>query len=297
MLMEHAPRVQPMAAPVAFDIELTNRCNIVCAMCPRDKITRPFGAMDDATFERLVAQLREVQRRRRIAAIWLTGFGDNLLHPDVARYVGQLKRVLAVSVGLVTNGVSLTPELCRDLRAARLDALKLSVHSLPHNHDRIVRGASFDEVLARVRLAVAEMGERVGINCVELPLNEADREAFQAFWRREGVRQIEFHPVHSRGGQLTDETLVKLRKPPEGCNIFLPVQFVAWNGDLLSCCSDLSGTTRLASVLTSELVGVLDEKERIGNPRKHFAYCKGCRDEYPAERIRKPSRDREPQLS
>jgi MoaA/NifB/PqqE/SkfB family radical SAM enzyme len=285
----HPVRDQPTRAPVAFDIELTNRCNIVCAMCPREKITRPFGAMDDATFGRLLDQLREVQRRRRIAALWLTGFGDNLLHPDVARYVGELKRALAVSVGLVTNGVSLTRDLCRALTAAGLDALKLSVHSLPHNHDRIVRGASFDDVLARVRLAVAEMPERVGINCVELPLNEADREAFQAFWRREGVRQIEFYPVHTRGGQLTDETLVKLRKPPEDCNIFLPIQFVAWNGDFLSCCSDLSGTTRLGSVLTSDLEAVLDEKERIGNPRKHFAYCQGCRDEYPAERIRKPS--------
>jgi molybdenum cofactor biosynthesis enzyme MoaA len=273
---------------VTFDVELTNRCNIVCAMCPRDKVTRPFGMMDGPTFDRLLAQLEEVQRHRSIRAVWLTGFGDNLLHPEVAHHVAALRRRLSVYVGLTTNGVSLTPELCRALDEAGLDKLNLSVHTLPHNHDRIVRGASFDQVRERVRLAVSVMPNKVGINCVELPLNDEDKAAFKRFWEAEGVRHIELYPVHTRGGQLRDErlvTLVTFRKPPEGCRLFLLAQFVAWNGDLLSCCSDLSGATRLGSVLTDELEAVLEHKEALQNPRLHFDYCKHCPDEFPAAKI------------
>jgi hypothetical protein len=63
------------------------------------------------------------------------------------------------------------------------------------------------------------------------------------------------------------------------------VQFVAWNGDLLSCSSDLCGTTRLGSVLTDDLEAVLEHKEVLQNPRLHFDYCQRCPDEFPAERI------------
>ncbi len=270
---------------MTFDVELTNRCNIVCAMCPRDQVTRPFGMMDGPTFDRLLAQLEEVQRHRPIRAVWLTGFGDNLLHPEVAHHVAALRRRLSVFVGLTTNGVSLTPELCRALHEAGLDKLNLSVHTLPHNHDRIVRGASFEQVLERVRLAVSVMPNRVGINCVEIPLNEEDKAEFRRYWEAQGVRNIEMYPVHTRGGQLRDEKLVTLRKPPVDCNLFLPAQFVAWNGDLLSCCSDLGGGTRLGSVHTDELEAVLEHKEALQNPRLHFEYCKRCPDEFPAAKL------------
>jgi MoaA/NifB/PqqE/SkfB family radical SAM enzyme len=284
--VERGDRRVAAARPwVAFDVELTNRCNIVCTMCPRDQLKRPFGMMAQPTFDRLLAELEEVQRHRSIRVVSLTGFGDSLLHPDVAGYVAALRRRLSVFVVLTTNGVSLTPELCRALDEAGLDRLNLSVHTLPHNHDRIVRGVSFDEVLARVRLAVSMMPSKVAINCVDMPINAADQAAFRRFWEAEGVRSFESYRVHTRGGQLRDEGLVPLRKLPEGCNIFLPLQFVAWNGDLLSCCSDLSGATRLGSVLTDELEAVLEHKEALKNPRLHFDYCKRCPDEFPAEKI------------
>jgi molybdenum cofactor biosynthesis enzyme MoaA len=275
----------PARPAVAFDVELTNRCNIVCAMCPRDKLTRPFGMMDGPTFDRLVAQIQDVQRHRRVVSVWLTGFGDNLLHPEVAARVATLRRGLGVFVGLTTNGISLTPELCRALDEAGLDRLNLSVHTLRHSHASVVRGASFDQVLASVHIAVAQMPHKVGISCVDMPINEADKAAFTRFWQAEGVSHIELYPIHTRGGQLRDEKLVKLRKPPSGCNIFLPAQFVAWNGDLLSCCSDLSGTTRLGNVVSDELEAVLERKEVLGNPRVHFDYCKSCLDEFPAEKL------------
>lgn len=256
-------------------------------MCPRDQVARPFGTMKPEVFARLLEQLRHVQTQRRIRAVWFTGFGDNLLHSGVGKYVGQVKQALGTHVGLTTNGLLLTPERLRELKDAGLDKLTLSVHSVAEDHREIIRGAPFERVVDSVRLAVTECGQdvQVGISCVEMGLNEKRQAEFIDFWQQQGVRQIEFVPAHSRGGQLHDPRIVQLRKPPTTCNIFLPVQFVAWNGDLLSCCSDLSGSTRMANIMEDDLEQVLEHKEQIGNPRLHFDYCKTCLDEYAPEQI------------
>ena len=63
--------------PPEVNIENTNVCNAECVMCPREKLTRPYGFMDFSLFEKIV---KEISRRRfTTKSIHFHNFGEPLL--------------------------------------------------------------------------------------------------------------------------------------------------------------------------------------------------------------------------
>ena len=89
------------------DIELTNRCNAHCGFCPRDA-TPHQGLMAPDVLEQAVARVVEV--REQAASNWpnchgvsFCGLGDQLLHPQVTRYVRAV-RDAGLEVAVNTNG-------------------------------------------------------------------------------------------------------------------------------------------------------------------------------------------------
>jgi radical SAM protein with 4Fe4S-binding SPASM domain len=105
--------------PVVFNIETTNSCTMTCVFCPRTKLmTRPIKTMKPKVFERIANQLEphseQLWRKwQRFAydmygvpfeeqsenafflyviprVIVLHGYGDPLLDPHIADYVGLL---------------------------------------------------------------------------------------------------------------------------------------------------------------------------------------------------------------
>ena len=66
--------------PYEINIELTNRCNLSCAMCARPTMEHPLGAMSCELFQKLVEEIAE---RQPHAYLHLYGIGESLLHPQI----------------------------------------------------------------------------------------------------------------------------------------------------------------------------------------------------------------------
>jgi MoaA/NifB/PqqE/SkfB family radical SAM enzyme len=107
--------------PIVFNIESTNSCNQACFFCPRTKLmTRPVKTMDTAVFMKIALQLKPhpdklwaewvefAEREYNVPryeqsedafflyiltrVLVLHGYGDPLLDPHMADYVGILTR-------------------------------------------------------------------------------------------------------------------------------------------------------------------------------------------------------------
>ena len=108
--------------PYRIQIETTNRCNLTCAVCPRQRMGLPERDLPLATYEAILDRLDGVRELN------LTGWGEPLLHPELVQMIDLAKQKLpAAKMRFTTNGVLLTPETTDRLLAAGLDDLAVSI--------------------------------------------------------------------------------------------------------------------------------------------------------------------------
>ena len=72
--------------PREIQLEITNRCNLDCDMCPRLTLLGvPEVDMSRATFEAVLDRLEAPE------AITLTGWGEPLMHPELLEFVDSIR--------------------------------------------------------------------------------------------------------------------------------------------------------------------------------------------------------------
>jgi MoaA/NifB/PqqE/SkfB family radical SAM enzyme len=142
--------------PICVYLETTNRCNLLCATCPRTyEELEPPADMSWALFTSIVDQLPNVQR-----AV-LHGVGEPMLVKNLPKMVRYLKDRGAY-VLFNTNGTVLNERNGRALIDAGLDELRVSLDAANAKSFRAVRGKDyFGRILKNVR-AFRALQEREG---------------------------------------------------------------------------------------------------------------------------------------
>lgn len=119
----------PVAYPGKVYVELTTRCNLQCEMCVKymEDSSISEGDMPLATFTRLLPDLAYAD------TLILNGIGEPLLHPDLNEMVSMAAETMGQdsTIGFQSNGLLLDESRCRELLAAGLGTVCLSVDSLP----------------------------------------------------------------------------------------------------------------------------------------------------------------------
>jgi MoaA/NifB/PqqE/SkfB family radical SAM enzyme len=144
--------------PRQLYIEVTNRCNSLCASCPLtyDHFL-PFEPKHHLTwpqFRRIVDQLPLLER-----AV-LHGIGEPLLNPHLPRFVAHLKERGAY-VLFNTNALLLDERRGDALCAAGLDELRVSLDAAsPALYHRLRGIDKFEPIVANLRAFVARHGGR-----------------------------------------------------------------------------------------------------------------------------------------
>jgi MoaA/NifB/PqqE/SkfB family radical SAM enzyme len=139
-------------------IEVTNRCNSLCASCPLtyDHFL-PFEPKHHLTwpqFRRVVDQLPRIER-----AV-LHGIGEPLLNPNLPRFVAHLKE-RGAHVLFNTNALLLDERRGDALHESGLDELRVSLDAATPTLYRRLRGIDkFEQIIANVRAFVARHGGR-----------------------------------------------------------------------------------------------------------------------------------------
>jgi MoaA/NifB/PqqE/SkfB family radical SAM enzyme len=144
---EQVERSRDVAAPpVCLYLEVTNRCNLLCATCPRTfEALEPPADMSWDLFTRIVDQAPGVKR-----AV-LHGVGEPMLVPELPRMIRYLK-ARGVYVLFNTNGTLLREKRFRELIDTGLDELRVSLDAADAKLYAEVRGRPFfDRIVRDVR--------------------------------------------------------------------------------------------------------------------------------------------------
>lgn len=266
-----------MRQPPIIDLEVTNRCNLSCIMCPHQSMTRPTGMMSEQTFCQVVDECPAG------AVVVFSGMGEPLLHPRIFEFTGGLKQKGGIGLVLQTNGTLLQPDVVRRLADTGLDAICISFNGVtPEVYEAIMRGARFERVVAQVDHLIASVADhsRIIISVTATKINAHEVEALRSFWLARGAHYIEVRPCHSRGGHLQDDTVFDFVPPPAAsvCGVFAQIHFIAWNGDVLSCCHDLAGQTVMGNIHTIDFNTLRQRKTEVILRDRWFPICDLCDD-------------------
>jgi radical SAM protein with 4Fe4S-binding SPASM domain len=155
-------------------IEPTNACNLNCRTCIRNTWEASVGFFDINLFRKLIRELEGVKSLEKIS-FW--GFGEPLLHPDIAEMVA-LASGIGVKTQMITNALLLDEVKARELVRAGLDSLVVSIDGTTEATVAAVRpGASLQLIkeniagLRRIRKEKPERTPEIGVEFVAMKSN------------------------------------------------------------------------------------------------------------------------------
>lgn len=137
--------------PRLVQIEVTNRCNLDCHMCPREDLEIELEHMDWEKFAAVVDKLDGNEE------VTLTGWGEPFLHPRIFDMIAYCKtrghRVMITSNGLFTQ-----PTVPEDILRSGLDVLTFSLDSV---NGHVTEGHTSSQVFENIE-TMARSGKNGG---------------------------------------------------------------------------------------------------------------------------------------
>ncbi len=174
-------------------VEITTRCNLNCRTCVRNIWAEPLQDMDTTTFERLVAQLKDLPE---ISEVFFGGYGEPLYHPHFLDFAGALKE-LKLRVGVSTNGTLLDEVKAEAMVHLGIDSVIVSIDGVnPETFADIRQGAELKAVLdniSRLNAVKEKMRSplpRIGIEFVALKSNADEIPLLPALAKKLGASRV-----------------------------------------------------------------------------------------------------------
>lgn len=150
--------------PAELYLEVTNRCNLKCRMCPQFwGMPEPSADLDLAQVEAIIAQLPRLDR------VVLHGVGESVLNPALPEIVKAVRARGATTL-MNSNGTILTRRRVTGLVRAGLDELRVSIDAASPETYEHVRGANALHKLIRNLGVVQEVRAEHGSETPKLSL-------------------------------------------------------------------------------------------------------------------------------
>ncbi len=276
----------PGGWPMDLTIELTNRCDLGCIMCPRNWSGRRVGDMDLALFRRIVDQAAG-----RVGIVDLCLAGESLLHPGIFEAIAYL-RSKGIRSYLQTSGLHVDDERARLLVDSGLDFVSFSIDGFrPETYDEIRRGGDFARTVANLEafLALRRRTGRGPFTVVQMIVqreNAGEGRAFRERWQKSGVDAVRLKPlgVNREHVRKIGDRVVTPAQTGEASPCIRTWRGLAvyWDGRVVPCCYDFDGcetvgdlnNDSLESVWRGEPMRALRERQAAGR----YAEIPLCRD-------------------
>lgn len=280
--------------PIQVYLELTNHCNLNCAMCNYDQMTRSKGYMEPDLAKRVIDE-GAVSGRLYYLALFI--HGEPLLYPHLIEIIQYAKKQNIPVVNVTTNGVLLTEELSRQMIKAGLDSLVVSFMGvtkegyvrLQGNERNYYRAMENIQQFCRLK---KEIRSEVPFISLKTLIEETDKAeqiaAFRGKWE-EVVDFVNIIPVNPRG---YGNNILQASGAPDPeripCRQVWQKAIVLHDGTLSGCCYDIDGLVSGGKIQEVGGLGAAWNGKKINRIREmhlrgeydKILYCRDCHSNY-----------------
>ena len=279
-------RVECRVAPQEWMVEVTNRCNLKCPMCPRETTPFPPEDMSLDHFKHLL------ERHERLEAVWTYGFGEPLLNPHISEMIRWAKRQ-GKTVCLSTNATLLSAERASELFATSLDYIILAVDGVDGAYAQNRYPARLPEVERKIEGFLAlklKTGSRihVTVQMVRMMNNRDQARRFRSRWKRPGVDAIRVRDDLSGIPGVTPAPTARRGRRRPCFFLWRGPLFVEASGTVIPC-PYYHGSEPIAEILTRSALEAWNSDAMRSLRRAHlegdlsaFPICQRCPRHQPA---------------
>ncbi|HNX82020.1 MAG TPA: radical SAM/SPASM domain-containing protein [Candidatus Omnitrophota bacterium] len=275
--------------PLVLNIEPTNRCNLKCFYCPRQKAHKGIGDMQWGLYQRIIDEAAD---KPKLIMLNLHKDGESFLHPkffDMIRYAK--KKNVAETIHVNTNALSLTSNRIDRLLDSGIDDITISIDAARPQTYKRHKGA---DLLAQVEHNVGNLFQRKHQRRLQRPFVRVKIMEFEGI-EKEEIREffvkwrtvadmVQVTGIHSWSGaingiRVTDEQTQK-RYP---CAIMWYALVINWNGQATVCSVDWNTEINVGDANTTTIHDIWNsaaiKKARLlqlrGKYQTHHV-CKKC---------------------
>jgi glycosyltransferase involved in cell wall biosynthesis len=263
-------------------IELTNRCELNCAMCPHDSMTREKGEMGLFLFKKIIDQAARLH-----LPVYLSGYGEPLLYSHLEEVLRYMVEKRCVCRAVFTNGLLLDDariemiiKYATHIRIG-IDTAREDVYRVLRKNDR------YDKLRENIKNLIARSkgsGLKIQLELLRTRHNVGETAAgLRALFGEPGHVEYYEKDVQRVGPGSPD--LKKATRPFDvrGCWFSYTLLNVGWNGLCSFCCFDYDmrqgighcATESLTEIWRGEKMRAL-RKQLIEGNFSELPLCKHC---------------------
>lgn len=232
--------------PTMLGIEVTNRCNLKCIMCPRSEMTREPGDMDFELFKKIIDQVQKY-----LEFVWLQDLGEPFLHKDIFRMI-EYCRKKGIRTGISTNGTIMNQDIIEGIAATELDYLMFGFDGASRQtYEKVRVGACYEEVVNNINKFIENKLRRdlktfLVIQCIYMQETEEEIENFRRLWDIKGVDALRIRQITYSGERGGPRFINKRRNWP--CYWPWSNPHIKWDGIVVPCCQDINADYALGNL-------------------------------------------------
>lgn len=241
--------------PLTAIFEMSSRCNLKCTLCNTGALKNEFPGVErgNMTFKTFSAGLDKLLPE--MESILLYNWGEPFYNKDLNKCI-EYATSKGVETQISTNMMLYKPEDGTALIRGGLTRLIVSCDGLTQqSYEKYRQGGNLEKVTANTKDLIAQkksMGSsfpRIIMQFIVFKHNEHEREAFKAFWEKEGADEVSFISMSyvSRQGREVAQKLDFVPSDPAfqpfhpygrmtRCGEFYGHVTIDWNGDWYTCC-------------------------------------------------------------
>ncbi len=290
--------------PRYIDIEITNKCNFNCLMCPTGTgaHSRPKGMMSDRLYHKIIDELKEYKTPLRFIR-----WGEPTLHPKLIDYL-RIAHDNGIITHINTNGSLLNKKMISDLIDIPIESIKFSFQGINRDGYAEMRNIDyFDELIHKIKLFHSMRGDNhypyihvsSTVTCESLDGVREFKRGLSGFADLVTVGRTNLDIINLDVCKLRDIdklTILKLREKTIRTNAHMecPEVFdklsINWDGSVTACCGDFDNKMVVGNLLEHSLRD-LWTSEKMNYYRNLLAdmrhdeldLCKTCRISAPLD--------------
>lgn len=245
----------PLRVPFSLLVDVTNRCNFRCLMCPtgNEALLRAGGRRPGMIRLSLYKKvIDETARMGKLKRLGLYKDGEPLLHPDLPEMIRYAKeKQVAEIVNVTTNASLLKPGKSKQILESGLDEIRISVEAMnTESYREITRVSSIsyesirDNILnfLSLRNQMKLTTPLVVMQIVPMKQNQSQLDDFMDFWSK-WADDVQVEPWMEWDGQAQvprdgRDSPVLESTERYACPIPWYSLAINWDGDVSVCCVD-----------------------------------------------------------
>lgn len=277
--------------PNRITIELTNRCNVSCTFCHRNKFPMKLGDMEEELFYKIVDEA--ALHLPVTLVVFLRG--ESLLYPKLISFIKYAKEKGLGPIQLASNGLRLNQDMAEALLESEVDFISFSLDTidkeiyeksrLTGDLDKSMKNVAYFGKRCRERKEQGKFAPTLQVSTIDLDIYRPRQKEFVEYWKQY-VDVVRVYYEHDEKGHLVnpkvqEELILNSERKP--CRKVFTDMIIYWDGQIALCCYDWNEQLDFGDIRKNSLQEIWngEKYERIrrmhlNNAIEDDVLCKDC---------------------